>query len=69
MSIINCFNRAVINIPNKSSSHMPHKSCRTEASCETGYNNSCLIFPLPMRYAIFVNQSQSLKLYFRVRYL
>ena len=58
------------NIPNKSLSRMPHKSCRTEASCETpGYNNSCLIFTLPMRYAIFVNQSQSLKLYFQVRYL
>ena len=36
MSIINCFNCAVVNIPQKSSSRMPHKSCRTEASCETG---------------------------------
>ena len=59
MSIINCFNCAVVNIPQKSSSRMPHKSCRTE-SCETGYNKSCLIFTLPMRYATFVNQSQSL---------
>ena len=65
MSIINCFNCAVVNIPQKSSSRMPHKSCKTEASCETGYNNS-LIFTLPMRYAIFVNESQSLKLYFQV---
>ena len=58
MSIINCFNCAVVNISKKSSSRMPHKSCRTEASYETVYNNSCLIFTLPMRY-IFVNQSQS----------
>ena len=34
--------------------HGNHKSCRTEASCETGHNNNCLIFTLPMRYAIFV---------------
>ena len=67
MSIINCFNCAVVNIPQKSSSH---KSCRTEASCETGYNISCLIFTLPaMRYATFVKQSQSLKLYLQDRYL
>ena len=62
MSIINCFNCAVVNIPQKSLSRMPHKSC------ETGYNKSCLIFTLPMRYATFVNQSQSLKLYFQDRY-
>ena len=29
----------------------------------------CLIFTLPMRYATFVNQSQSLELYFQDRYL
>ena len=51
MSILDCFNCAVVNIPQKSSSRMPHKSCRTEASCVTGYNKSCLIFALPMRYA------------------
>ena len=61
MSIINSFNCAVANIPQKPSSRMPHKSCRTEESCETEYINSCLIFTLPMRYAIFLNQSQSLK--------
>ena len=67
MSIINCINCAVVNIPQKSS-RMPHKSCRTESSCETGYNKSSVIFPLPMRYATFVNQSQSLKLYFQDMY-
>ena len=69
MSIINCFNCAVVNIPQKSSSRLPHESCRTEASCKTGYNKSCLIYTLRMRYATFVNQSQSLKLYFQDRYL
>ena len=71
MSIINCFNCAVVNIPQKSSSRLPHKSCRTEASCKTEYKKSCLIYALPMRYATFANQSQSqsLKLYFQDRYL
>ena len=69
MSIISCFNFAVVNTSQKSLSRMPHKSCRTEASYETGYNKSCLIFALPMRYATFVNQSQSLKFYFQDKYL
>ena len=66
MSIIYmyCFNCAVVNIPQKSSSRMSHKSCRTEASCETGYNNSCLIFTLPMIYAIFVDQLTITKVIF-----
>ena len=58
MSIINCFNCALVNTPQK-------PSCRTEASCEARYNKNCLIFTMPMRYATFVNQSQSLKLYFQ----
>ena len=49
MSIINC---AVVNIPQKSSSRIAHKSCRTEASCETGYNNSCLIFTLQITHEV-----------------
>ena len=47
MSEINCFNCTVVNIPQKSSSRMLHKSCKMKASCKTGNNNSCLIFTLP----------------------
>ena len=72
MSIINCFIYAVVNIPQKSSSRILYKTCRTEASCKQGINTSIitvLVFTLPMKYAIFVNQSQSLKLYFKDKYL
>ena len=54
MSTINCFNCAVVNIPQKSSSHMPHKSCRTEVSCETGYNISCATMTFYILYIYIV---------------
>ena len=69
MSIINCFNCDVVNITQKPTHGMSHKSFRTVASFETGYNNSFIIFTLPMRYATFVNKSQSLMSFFQDRCL
>ena len=59
----------LINLLEKSSSRMLHKTCKKEASCDTGYINVCLVCTLPIRHVIFVYQSQSLILYLQDRYL
>ena len=50
-----------------------HHACyinhvQQNALCDTGYNNFCFILTLPIRYVMFVLQSQSLKIYFQDSY-